>query len=279
MAQSSQPETPRDLDRPHYQTFVHQLSEGFWCVLVADDQFLQSAGSSPLTNLQGAVARLSRSLLWANAKMQTDAAPQAAMAMQPGWGNANAELLLRIAASWQMTAGQVPAVAQEQDFQQGGHWKGHQRYSQKGYHQQQNQRQLPHRHQQRVVHQQPTEPQQRSKKGKEKPNGSRSPLGEPLSEDAVQLLTSHLMAQVLSQRVPLEEGRSVQLSLPDWLDEVPQSSGVTISAERRTGVNRALRHLSNKLPGCCWTVGQTREEIHVFLADAARFSKWFEGGT
>ncbi|CAE7595847.1 unnamed protein product [Symbiodinium microadriaticum] len=56
-------------------------------------------------------------------------------------------------------------------------------------------------------------------------------------------------------------------------------SGVTISAERRTGVNRALRHLSNKLPGCCWTVGQTREEIHVFLADAARFSKWFEGGT
>ncbi|OLQ12534.1 hypothetical protein AK812_SmicGene3610 [Symbiodinium microadriaticum] len=75
----------------------------------------------------------------------------------------------------------------------------------------------------------------------------------------------------------------------DWLDEVPQSalgseealqvvkfafshqqnlreincgsgSGVTISAERRTGVNRALRHLSNKLPGCCWTVGQTREE-------------------
>ena len=35
--------------------------------------------------------------------------------MQPGWGNANAQLLLRTAASWQMTAGQVPAVAQEQD--------------------------------------------------------------------------------------------------------------------------------------------------------------------
>ena len=35
--------------------------------------------------------------------------------MQQGWGNANAQLLLRTAASWQMSAGQVPLVAQEQD--------------------------------------------------------------------------------------------------------------------------------------------------------------------
>ncbi|CAE7922339.1 unnamed protein product, partial [Symbiodinium necroappetens] len=84
-----------------------------------------------------------------------------------------------------------------------------------------------------------------------------------------------LMEQVLTQRPKLEEGKRVKVTLSNWLSLLPASRGNM--CQRRALANRALRTMSKRLPGCCWTVDVERQEMQVHLADVARFSSFCDG--
>ena len=58
-----------------------------------------------------------------------------------------------------------------------------------------------------------------------------------------------LMEQVLMQRPKLEEGKRVNVTLAKWLSKLSGSM-----CQQRALVNRALRTMTKRLPGCCWTV-------------------------
>ncbi|CAE7452820.1 unnamed protein product [Symbiodinium natans] len=84
-----------------------------------------------------------------------------------------------------------------------------------------------------------------------------------------------LMEQVLMQRPKLEEGKRVNVTLSDWLSLLPADEGNT--CQRRALANRALRTMTKRLPGCCWTVDFERQEMQVHLANVARFSSFCDG--
>lgn len=103
--------------------------------------------------------------------------------------------------------------------------------------------------------------------------------------DAELPMLYNIMEQILLRRPELEAGKRVQLSCEDWLSQCPQLSEVPEgSGDRRCSacparalVNRALRHMSRRLPGCAWTVDLENKQVQVHLADVARFSKYCDG--
>ena len=70
-----------------------------------------------------------------------------------------------------------------------------------------------------------------------------------------------LMEQVLTQRPKLEEGKRVKVTLSNWLSLLPANRGNM--CQRRALANRALRTMSKRLPGCCWTVDVERQDCWV----------------
>ncbi|CAL1151417.1 unnamed protein product [Cladocopium goreaui] len=92
----------------------------------------------------------------------------------------------------------------------------------------------------------------------------------------------YLIEEVLIQRPHLEAGKRVTVPFPSWVNSLPRFSGYHWERgpkcdEKRSLVNRALRTMSKKLPGCCWTVDMQAEEMQVHLADVARFSRFCDG--
>eukprot|EP00434_Breviolum_minutum_P000997 symbB.v1.2.000873.t1/scaffold38.1/size396883/13 len=92
----------------------------------------------------------------------------------------------------------------------------------------------------------------------------------------------YLIEKVLLQRPHLEAGKRVTVPFPHWVHHLPASSNPYSwthgsSDEKRSLVNRALRTMTKKLPGCCWTVDMQKEEMQVHLADVARFSRFCDG--
>ena len=84
------------------------------------------------------------------------------------------------------------------------------------------------------------------------------PSAEDPEEDAVQALLSstvwHVIEEVLTHRPQLEAGKRVTVSFPQWLNDM------SCGDRKRAMVNRALRNMSKKLPGCCWTVNMENQD-------------------
>ena len=74
---------------------------------------------------------------------------------------------------------------------------------------------------------------------------------DPSFDSILQHAIWDLMEQVLMQRPRLEDGKRVNVTLASWLNQFPT---LVSACQRRALVNRALRTLSRRLPGCCWTV-------------------------
>eukprot|EP00930_Biecheleria_cincta_P065124 TRINITY_DN5080_c0_g1_i1.p1 TRINITY_DN5080_c0_g1~~TRINITY_DN5080_c0_g1_i1.p1 ORF type:complete len:485 (+),score=91.40 TRINITY_DN5080_c0_g1_i1:185-1639(+) len=111
--------------------------------------------------------------------------------------------------------------------------------------------------------------------------------GNPVSSDAskepADPLSSalwHIMEQVLVRRPELEAGKKVVVPFSEWLQDLPeldQQSRLAGVCPTRATVNRALRQMSKRLPGCAWTVDLEKSEIQVHLADVGRFSAFCDG--
>eukprot|EP00930_Biecheleria_cincta_P065125 TRINITY_DN5080_c0_g2_i1.p1 TRINITY_DN5080_c0_g2~~TRINITY_DN5080_c0_g2_i1.p1 ORF type:complete len:566 (+),score=112.25 TRINITY_DN5080_c0_g2_i1:252-1949(+) len=96
----------------------------------------------------------------------------------------------------------------------------------------------------------------------------------------------HIIEQVLVRRPELEAGKKVVVPFSEWLQDLPEldqharlpgTSESSRPSPTRATVNRALRHMSKRLPGCAWTVDLEQSEIQVHLADVARFSSFCDG--
>eukprot|EP00931_Biecheleriopsis_adriatica_P090993 TRINITY_DN64904_c0_g1_i1.p1 TRINITY_DN64904_c0_g1~~TRINITY_DN64904_c0_g1_i1.p1 ORF type:complete len:471 (+),score=85.77 TRINITY_DN64904_c0_g1_i1:51-1463(+) len=95
-----------------------------------------------------------------------------------------------------------------------------------------------------------------------------------------------LLHQVLLRRPELEAGKRVVVPFSEWLTDVPgllelseakSAGGGKAPCPVRALVNRALRHMSRRLPGAAWTVDLEKGEIQVHLADVKRFSSFCDG--
>lgn len=104
------------------------------------------------------------------------------------------------------------------------------------------------------------------------------------SEGLLSKTVWYLIEEVLIQRPQLEAGKRITVPFPSWVNSLPVSSSYSWVRgqrpncdEKRSLVNRALRTMSKKLPGCCWTVDMQAQEMQVHLADVARFSRFCDG--
>eukprot|EP00913_Durusdinium_trenchii_P003117 g2880.t1 len=82
----------------------------------------------------------------------------------------------------------------------------------------------------------------------------RKPSSEEPDDELHQRTVWHLIEKVLLQRPQLEAGKRVTVEIPEWIFDATQNVAYDHSSDpRRSMVNRALRGMSKKLPGCCWT--------------------------
>lgn len=59
----------------------------------------------------------------------------------------------------------------------------------------------------------------------------------------------------------VEAGKRVTVEIPEWIFDATQNVAYDHSSDpRRSMVNRALRGMSKKLPGCCWTVDMENQD-------------------
>eukprot|EP00931_Biecheleriopsis_adriatica_P104747 TRINITY_DN79387_c0_g1_i1.p1 TRINITY_DN79387_c0_g1~~TRINITY_DN79387_c0_g1_i1.p1 ORF type:complete len:664 (+),score=139.71 TRINITY_DN79387_c0_g1_i1:157-2148(+) len=100
---------------------------------------------------------------------------------------------------------------------------------------------------------------------------------DPNCEQPVEPIVWHVIEQVLLQRPQLEAGKRVIVSFPESLAQMRNQSDQKDSCPMRATANRALRHMSRRLPGSCWTVDLDKQEMQVHLADVARFSRFCDG--
>ncbi|CAK9004900.1 MMS19 nucleotide excision repair protein homolog (MMS19-like protein) [Durusdinium trenchii] len=87
------------------------------------------------------------------------------------------------------------------------------------------------------------------------------PDDELLGDRLHQRTVWHLIEKVLLQRPQLEAGKRVTVEIPEWIFDATQNVAYDHSSDpRRSMVNRALRGMSKKLPGCCWTVDMENQD-------------------